>query len=125
METTRPTVLLGNLEPIMCVGLRRVLSEDGADVIGQEEAPNEIVEEAGRLRPDVVVLDLNGGARSLGERIREVSPQTKVILWARDETVMEVLDPESASSRLVAVAISDGLRSELRISRPHKQSTEE
>jgi AmiR/NasT family two-component response regulator len=109
----------------MCVGLRRVLSEDGAEVIGQEDAPNEIVEEAGRLRPDVVVLDLNGGARSLGERIREVSPQTKVILWARDETVMEVLDPESASSRLVAVAISDGLRSELRISRPHKQSTEE
>ena len=113
-EATPPRVLLGNLEPILLVGLRRVLAEDGVDVVGQEQTSTGIVTEAQRLQPDVVLLDLdNGGGAGLGQQIQDVAPLAKVILWARDETVMEVLDPSSGHPRLVAITASGELRSEL------------
>lgn len=121
----QPRVLLGNLEPIMAVGLRRVLAEDGVEIVGSEQHPTGIVTAAGRLRPDVVVLDMNdGGGHVLGDEVRRVSPDTKVILWARDESVMEVFDPESDSSRLIAVTVPEGLRTELSSSR-HRPRVEE
>jgi hypothetical protein len=120
-----PRVLLGNLDPIMVIGMARVLEEDGARVIGQEHHPSRIVSSAGRMRPDIVVLEINGeGARELGVRVQRVSPQTKVILCDRDEAAMEVLDPGSPTSRRVAVAPSEGLRMELATSR-HSQQVEE
>jgi DNA-binding NarL/FixJ family response regulator len=107
-------VLLGNLEPIVLIGMTRVLGEAGADVIGHEQHPSQIVTRAGQLRPDVVVLGLDGvGSRRLGQRVREVSTDTKVILWARDETVMEVLDPDAAEFRTVEEALPEQLRSEM------------
>ena len=110
----RPQVLLGNLEPIMVLGLRHKLSEDGIEVIGHEDAVPEILRAAERLRPDSVVLDLNDGdARRLAYAVQQASPASKVVLWARDETVMEVLDPDSAVTRLVAVTTPEGLCSEL------------
>src|SRR5436305_15230105 len=98
---TPPRVLLGNLDPIMVIGMARVLAEDGAEVIGQERHPSQIVRSAGRMRPDVVVLDINEeGSRALGARVQRASPATKVILWDRDEAAMEVLDPGAATPRL-------------------------
>ena len=59
-------MLLGNLCPIMVIGMARVLAEDGADVIGQEQHPSSIVTAAGRTQPDVVVLDISTeGSREL------------------------------------------------------------
>ena len=111
---SQPRVLLGNLEPIVLIGMTRVLGEAGADVIGHEQHPSQIVTQAGRLRPDVVVIGLDGvGSRRLGQRVREVAPDTKVILWARDETVMEVLDPDAADFRRVEEGLPDQLRSEM------------
>jgi DNA-binding NarL/FixJ family response regulator len=126
VQTARPPqVLLGNLEPIMAVGLERVLVEDGVDVIGQEPNPNQIVSEAGRLQPDAVLLDRGDvGARALGARVQDVAPRTKVILWARDETVMEVLDPASDRARLVALTAYGELRSELTSARYRKRAEE-
>lgn len=126
MESAAPTrVLLGDLEPIMVVGLRRVLAEDGFDVVGAEEDYERIVAAAERLRPDVVVLDLDAaGGEGLGREIRLASPGTKVVLWARNESVMEVHDPESSVPRLVAVTVPEGLRAELSSSR-HRQRVEE
>lgn len=118
-----PRVLLGNLDPIMVIGMARVLEEDGALVIGQERHPSQIVRSAGRMRPDVVVLDREG-SRELGARVQRVSPETKVILCDRDEEAMEVLDPGSPTSRLVAVAPSEGLRTELATSRLRHQVEE-
>jgi len=118
-----PRVLLGNLDPIMVIGMARVLEEDGALVIGQERHPSQIVRSAGRMRPDVVVL-ASEGSRELGARVQRVSPQTKVILCDRDEEAMEVLDPGSPTSRLVAVAPSEGLRLELATSRLRHQVEE-
>jgi DNA-binding NarL/FixJ family response regulator len=110
-----PRVLLGNLTPIMVIGMARLLSEEGAEVIGQERHPSSIVSTAGRLRPDVVVLDLNTeGSRELCSRVQRVSPETRVILCDSDEDGMEVLDPGADDLRRVD---AEGLRLELATSR--------
>jgi DNA-binding NarL/FixJ family response regulator len=115
VNSARPTrVLLGNLEPMMLVGLQVVLAEDGVEAIGPERTPSRILAEAQRLQPDVVLLDFNpseGG--TLGAQIQRVAPHTKVIRWARDETVMEVLDPASGSTRVVPLTAREALRNEL------------
>jgi CheY-like chemotaxis protein len=110
-----PRVLLGNLSPIMIIGMARLLSEEGAEVIGQERHPSSIVSTAAQLRPDVVVLDLNTeGSRELGSRVQRVSPETRVILCDSDEDGMEVLDPGAEILRRVDAG---GLQSELATSR--------
>ena len=110
----RPSVLLGNLGPIMRLGMNRVLSEQGCQVVGQEDRPSAIIGAAHRLRPDIVVLDLdNGSSRELAQLVRGASPETTVVLWAREEDLMEVLEPVWNTSRLVAVPIVERLRSEL------------
>lgn len=108
-----PRVLLGNLQPMIVVGLRGVLAESGCRVVGEERASERVVSAAKRLQPDAVLLDLGEDARALGEEIREVAPGAKVILWARDESVMEVLDPDSDGTRQVALTAEGGLRNEL------------
>ena len=110
----RPSVLLGNLGPIMRLGMNRVLSEQGCQVVGQEDRPSAIIGAAHRLRPDIVVLDLdNGSSHELAQLVRGASPETTVVLWAREEDLMEVLEPVWNTSRLVAVPIVERLRSEL------------
>ena len=111
-------VLLGDLAPIMAIGLRTVLEEDGIEVIGQETERSRIVRRAERLQPDVVVLDFDHeGASALASEIQRVAPRTKVILWTRDETVMGVLESVSDTPRLVDITAHEGLRSELSTAR--------
>ena len=87
-----PRVLLGNLEPVVKLGMTAVLEEDGIEVIGEESRPAALVLMAGRLRPDAVVLDLeHTTSRELSERVRAASPETTVVFWTRDEDVMEVM----------------------------------
>jgi DNA-binding NarL/FixJ family response regulator len=110
----RPRVLLGNLEPMVRLGMLEFLAEDGIDVIGDEERPQALVLVAGQLRPDAVVLDLlQGSSRELFERVRTASPETKVILWSRDEDVMEVLDPGATTPRRFFASLPEALRNEL------------
>ncbi len=110
----RPTVLLGNLGPIMRLGMKRVLMEQGCEVVGQEDRPSAIVGAAHRLRPDIVVLDLdNGSSYELAQLVRGASPETTVVLWAREEDLMEVLEPVKSTSRLVSAPIVARLRGEL------------
>jgi AmiR/NasT family two-component response regulator len=118
-------VLLGDLAPIMAIGLRSVLEEEGIDVIGQETERSRIVPRAQRLQPDVVVLDFDhDGAEALASEIRQVAPRSKVILWTRDETVMGVLESVSDTPRLVDITTHVGLRSELSSGR-HPDGLEE
>jgi DNA-binding NarL/FixJ family response regulator len=113
-DLDRPRVLLGNLEPMVRLGMVAVLEEDGVEVIGEEERPQALLLMAGRMRPDAVVLDLlDRSSRELGERVRTASPASKVILWARDEDAMEVLDPGSTTPRRFFTAVTEELRSEL------------
>jgi DNA-binding NarL/FixJ family response regulator len=110
----RTRVLLGNLEPMVRLGMIDVLQEEGIEVIGEEERPQALILMAGRLQPDAVVLDLlDRSSRELGERVRTASPETKVVLWSRDEDVMEVLDPGSTTPRRYFAAVPEELRSEL------------
>lgn len=126
VDDRTPRVLLGNLEPIVLIGMTRVLGEAGADVIGHEQHPSRIVTQAGRLRPDVVVLGLDGsGSHKLGRRVQEASQDSKVILWARDESVMEVLDPDAAEFRIVEEALPVQLRNEMGDHSRHEQRVEE
>ena len=113
-ELGRSRVLLGNLEPMVRLGMVDVLAEEGVEVIGEEERPQALVLMAGRLRPDAVVLDLlEGSSRELGARVQTASPDTKVILWTRDEDAMEVLDPGATTPRRFFTAVPEELRSEL------------
>ncbi len=107
-------MLLGPLEPMVALGMTMVLEEDGIEVIGEEERPQALVLMAGRLRPDAVVLDHGHlAARALGDRVRLASPETTVIFWARDEDVMEVVDPGAAEPRRYFDAVPEELRSQL------------
>src|ERR1700755_22398 len=84
-----PRVLLGNLGPIMRLGMTRVLSEQGCQVVGHEDRPSAIVGAAHRLRPDIVVLDLHhGSSYELAQLVRGASPETTGVLWARGEELM-------------------------------------
>jgi DNA-binding NarL/FixJ family response regulator len=109
-----PRILLGRHDSILLVGLRRVLADEGIVVAGHEEEPERLVDRAAALQPDVVVLDLNDmAARDVADGVRRASPGSKVVLWARDETLLEVLDPGADAARVVVVAGPDTLRNEL------------
>ena len=104
------------------LGMRRVLSGDGVEVVSEEGQAADVVAHAQRLHPDAVVLGLDGGeARELGEQVRAVAPGTKVILWARDETEMEVLDPGTSAPRRIRTAVSGALRSEIGAGNPSRE----
>ena len=61
----------------------------------EEDRPSAIMRGGARLRPDIVVLDLDNGSSQRARRSssRGASPETTVVLWARDEDLMEVLEP--------------------------------
>jgi AmiR/NasT family two-component response regulator len=118
MQADPPRVLLGNLEPILRLGMRAVLTEAGLDVVGQEQHAQGIVSEVSRLLPDAVVLARDDDpSRTLCERVRRACPHTTVILCARDETFMEVIGPGARTGRLVSPNAIEDLRSELAASR--------
>src|SRR3954452_22275746 len=110
----RPRGLLGDLRPLMQKGMRRLLTEQGCDVIGHEARPSAIVGEVHRLRPDIVFLDLDGGsAQQLGRLVAGGAPEATVVLGAREEDEMEVIDPVSDDSLRVSAPVLERLRSEL------------
>jgi len=118
-DRDRTRVLLGDLDPIARLGMIAVLEEDGVDVIGEEERAEALVLVSGRLQPDAVVLDLDSpSARSLADRVRAASPGTTVVLWAREEDAMEVLDPGAPIARRFFSGLLDHLRDELRAVAP-------
>ena len=107
-------MLLGNLEPMVSLGMTAVLGDDGIDVVGQEPRPAALLLMAGRLQPDAVVLDLGrADSHELGHRVRRAAPRTTVILWARDEDAMEVFDPGSTTPRRFHTELTEELRGEL------------
>ena len=114
MQADPPRVLIGNLRPIMRLGLVAVLTEAGMEVIAQEQRAHMIISKAARLLPDAVVLDRDDElSRTLSERVLQAAPRTKVIFWARDETFIEVLDPATGTTRIVTPSTPEDLRSAL------------
>ena len=106
--------MLGNLGPMAQMGMRRLLSEDGIEVVGEEPASTSITPEAERLQPDILVLDLDQtDSQLLSELVRLACPHTKVVLWAPTEDVMEVIDPGTTLPRWVVSGVPEDLLAEL------------
>jgi DNA-binding NarL/FixJ family response regulator len=66
-------------------GLKEMLLTDGGiEVVGEAEDGAEAVEVAGRVRPDVVILDLAmpimDGREALGPILRDVRPPPRVVI---------------------------------------------
>lgn len=111
--------MLGNLGPIARMGMRRLLSDDGIEVVGDEpdgdaRTSASIDPEVARAQPDVVVLDLDQTeSQRLSERVRLACPQAKVVLWAPTENVMEVIDPGATRPRWVLSDAPEDLLAEM------------
>lgn len=94
--------------------MSRVLAEEGVEVYAEGDEADRVLEEAKRLSPDAVVLGRDSGdGRELGARVRIVAPNAKVILWARDETEMEVFDPGSSTPRRIRMGATEALLTEV------------
>lgn len=108
-------VLIAGLEPVVALGLHRALLESGVDARIERGSPSEVAAVAGRLQPFAVVLGLEPqGARPLRTRIRREAPDAKVVLLARDEDDLEILDPGAVEPRRIREAVFHRLASELR-----------
>jgi hypothetical protein len=108
---------LGDLEPMARLGMSRLLAEeDGVEEVGNAVPGGAIVSEAARLAPDAVVLRLDD--RELAGLIQATVPGTKIILWAGDETEMQILDPGGRSLRRVMTEGPGALLNELAMSEP-------
>jgi len=107
-------VVLGNLGPMALMGMRRLLSEDGIEIVGEVLAPATMAPEVERLQPDVVVLDLDqADSQRLSRLVRLACPQAKVVLWAPTEDVMEVIDPGAKGPRWVLSGVPADLLAEM------------
>lgn len=109
-----PRVLLARLSPVAAVGMRRMLSEDGIEIVGEESRPLAIEALAREVAPDAVVLALGaGGARTLCDRIRLAAPGATVIMWASEENRMRIAEPGTSAIREVPAGGLADLRREL------------
>jgi AmiR/NasT family two-component response regulator len=110
--------LIGNLEPVARLGMTRVLEDSGLEVVGADDLPDSLVEQARLLQPDAIVLGFEAEASSdLGDRVRVAAPGAKLILWPRDETEMQVFDPGCTAPRRIAASASEALLRELHYGR--------
>ena len=79
----RPRVLLADDYPDMVKAVSRLLALD-CDVVGTATEGGQLVDAAGRLRPDVIVLDLNlpnvHGLEAC-RQITQAHPEIKVIIF--------------------------------------------
>jgi DNA-binding NarL/FixJ family response regulator len=107
--------MIGNLEPVARLGMTRVLEDGGLEVVGEDDPPDALVEQARLLQPDAIVLGFEGlHSRDLSDRVRVAAPGAKLILWPRDEAEMLVFDPGSSAPRTIPASASDALLRELR-----------
>jgi DNA-binding NarL/FixJ family response regulator len=113
-------VLLGNLEPMLRLGMSRVLADSGVEV-AEEPRSAALAEAAAALAPDAIVLPLDdGGSADVRRRARTAAPGAKLILWARDESEMHIYDAGRAEPRRVVAGTADALLDELGHNQPRR-----
>jgi response regulator NasT len=88
--TRRPhqRVVVAEDHPGMSAAIRRLLVADGFEVAGSVDDGARVVEEASRLKPDIVVLDLNMPNRNGLDTCRELTrmlPRTKTIVLTAED----------------------------------------
>lgn len=90
-QNTRPRVLLADDHPEILTALRRMLMPY-CDIVGQASDGRALLEAAGTLRPDVIVLDVRmPGINGLEacRLLKQAAPDSKVVvLTAADDAVV-------------------------------------
>ena len=90
-------VVVADDDPVVRDGLAALFeAEPGIELVGSAAEADEAVELVGRLRPDVVILDVKmpGGGAQAARAIRGVAPQTRILALSAYEdrsTVIEML----------------------------------
>jgi DNA-binding NarL/FixJ family response regulator len=111
---TKITVLLADDHTIVRQGLRALLkAEDDMSVVGEAENGRQAVQMAGKLQPDVVVMDiamplLNGLAAT--RQISRECPKSRVLIlssYSADEYVKELADAGATGYLLKQTAAKD------------------
>lgn len=100
MKNARPTgVLLANDQPVVSDCLRSILAEQpDIRVVGEATNGSAAVEEARRLKPDVVLMDLahqEAGNITAARQIRKDCPATQVVVLsdrANEEIIFRALN---------------------------------
>ena len=110
--TRRPRVLLGNLAPMIRLGMARVLADRGLEV-SEESRASEVPGVAAARAPAAIVLPLDEDTTGEIGRARAAAPGAKLILWARDESEMLVYDAGRSLPRRVLVGMPGALLVEL------------
>ena len=90
------SILIVDDHPLTREALSSLLRAHGFDVVGEASDGAQAIESAGRLRPDLVLLDLSmpgmDGLQAL-PRLREAAPECEVVvLSAREVEVLLLLD---------------------------------
>jgi response regulator NasT len=109
-----PRVLVCEDEGLTALRLQRVLKTLGYDVVGEARDGEEAVRQAVRLRPDVILMDVNmpkmDGIQAL-ERIMSQCPTTVLMLTAYSEQeLVQRAQTAGASGYLVKPVVNEQLR---------------
>ena len=85
---TRPRVLLADDHPGLIAAIARLLAQDEYEVVGSVENGARLLEEAARLQPDVILLDLfmpcMNGLNACRELTRML-PRTRIIVLTAED----------------------------------------
>lgn len=86
-ETAQLRVLLADDHPIVMSGFALSLQSKGIEVIGQVTTPNEAIESYGKLKPDVLMMDLRFGEKLTGldaaKSILERDPKANILFLSQ------------------------------------------
>ena len=92
VKKRRQRVLVAEDHPGMSAAIRRLVVADGFEVVGSVDDGAQVAEEAARLRPDIIILDLNMPNRNGFDACRELTrmlPRTRIIaVTGGDPTVV-------------------------------------
>ena len=91
--TMRPhqRVLVAEDHPGMSAAIRRLVVAGGFEVAGSVDDGAKVAEEAARLRPDIIILDLNMPNRSGIDACRELTrmlTRTRIIVVTAEDPVL-------------------------------------
>ena len=97
---TRPRILMADDHSLVLAGLRKLVEEEG-DVVGTVEDGRALVEEAKKLRPDIILLDismplLNG--LDAARQLTKLVPDSKLIFLTMHATPTYVTEAFKAGA---------------------------
>ncbi|KTS07683.1 MULTISPECIES: response regulator [Microbacterium] len=96
-------VVIADDHPVVRAGVRALLdAESDIDVVGEAATPDEAVDLAGRLSPELVLMDLQFGDRAAGaeatRRVRELAAPPYVLILTNYDTDGDILGAVEAGA---------------------------